>query len=102
MSKTTRKEVINMKFSPVKTRSLLGAKNKPQRWLAEATGLHVNTVSKMLSGDESLTNVTVATVNLIANALSCNPVDLMDIDKEPPPHDDAPAGVAFRSELVPA
>ena len=91
-----------MKFSPSKTRALLGAKNKPQRWLADETGLHVNTVSKLLSGDDPLDNVTIATVNLIAEALGCNPVDLMDIAKEPPPHNDAPASMAVRPGLVPA
>lgn len=76
----TRNEVIAMEFSPVKTRAILGAKNKPQRWLAEAAGLHVNTISKLLAEDEPFDNITIGTVNSIAAALDCDPLELMNVN----------------------
>lgn len=69
-----------MEFSPVKTRAILGAKNKPQRWLAEAAGLHVNTISKLLAEDEPFDNITIGTVNSIAAALDCDPLELMNVN----------------------
>lgn len=69
-----------MEFSPIKTRSILGARNKPQRWLADETGLHVNTISKLLADDEPFDNITIGTVNKIAAALGCDPLELMNVD----------------------
>jgi DNA-binding Xre family transcriptional regulator len=67
-----------MEFSPIKTRSILGARNKSQRWLAEAAGLHVNTIYNLLSGDKTFDSITISTVNSIAAALECDPLDLMN------------------------
>lgn len=76
----TRNEVKAMEFSPIKTRSILGARNKSQRWLADTAGLHVNTISKLLAEDTPFDNITIGTVNSIAAALGCDPLELMNVD----------------------
>ena len=85
-----------MKFSPAKARARLAILNEPQRWLAEQSGLAPNTVSKFLSSDEPVEHISLVTVNSLARALRCNSIDLCDIETDPAPHRDAPAGVAVQ------
>ena len=65
-----------MKFSPVKVKHLLKEQDRPQRWLADKSGLHENTVSLLLSDEEPTDKIMLYTVNRIAAALGVNTIDI--------------------------
>jgi DNA-binding Xre family transcriptional regulator len=65
-----------MKFSPVKVKHILKEQDRPQRWLADKSGLHENTVSLLLSDEEPTDKIMLYTVNRIAAALGVNTIDI--------------------------
>lgn len=84
------KEVqINAKF----VRQMLLDKELDQRELAKISGVSEPTITRLLQGRP----FTSDTLGKIADALDCNPVDLIDAKGYPSPHVDAPVIAGIRA-----
>jgi len=58
---------------------LLERSGKSQYWLAQETGLSPLTISKLVKG--KTTSIGFATLELICEALNCQPNDMLQIEK---------------------
>lgn len=58
--------------------------------LADELGMTRSAIYKIFSG----VSTTLNTVSRIAEALGVNPIDILDVPEEPPPHVGAPAVIA--------
>ena len=79
-----------LRIDPNKVRGYLGFAGMNVTELADAVGVTRATMYNIMGGG----NTDLNTVSSIAKALGVNPLDILAVDEEPPPHVDAPAGVA--------
>jgi putative transcriptional regulator len=63
----------------VRIADLLERREKSQYWLAQETGLSPLTISKLVKG--KTTGIGFATLELICDALNCQPNDVLQIEK---------------------
>lgn len=83
---------VPLKGSPLmirwRLRILMAEKNITNQKLAELSGLHRVTISKLKKSDE-LKQISGDTLNRLCNALKCTPNDLIEFTPEPEPQDAA-------------
>ena len=75
---------IRMQMIRWRLRVLMAEKNINNKTLAELTGIHPTSISRLKNTDE-LKQITGEVLNALCNALECTPNDLIEFTPDSPP-----------------